>query len=65
MKAATPGTRRWLVRERWEPVAIVLIGAGLVMLMQPWSIDLYRYSFAVLLVGVAGYTVAGKLPPRE
>jgi hypothetical protein len=54
--------RRLMARERWEPASIVLIGAGLVMLMQPWSLDVYSYSFAVLLAGVAGYTVAGKLP---
>jgi hypothetical protein len=26
-----------------------------------WLLDIYSYSFAVLLAGVAGYTVAGKL----
>jgi len=55
-------TRSWLRRSRWEPASMVLIGLGLVMLMQPWSLDVYSYSFAVLLAGVAGYTVAGKLP---
>lgn len=58
-------TRRWFVRERWEAPSIALIGAGLAMLMQPWSIELYGHSFAVLLAGVAGYTVAGKLPGRD
>ncbi|MDM0105125.1 hypothetical protein QTH97_09295 [Variovorax sp. J22R24] len=57
-----PSTRNWLRRSRWEPASMVLIGLGLVMLMQPWSLDIYSYSFAVLLAGVAGYTVAGKLP---
>ena len=32
------------------------------MLMQPWSIDVYSYSFTVLLAGVIGYSIAGKLP---
>ena len=59
MKAST---NRWLRRSRWEPASMMLIGLGLVMLMQPWSLDVYSYSFAVLLAGVAGYTVAGKLP---
>ena len=45
-----------------EPASMALIGVGLAMLMQPWSLDIYSYSFAVLLAGVAGYTVAGKLP---
>ncbi len=45
-----------------EPASIALIGLGLVMLMQPWWLVLYTYSFAVLLAGVAGYSVALKLP---
>jgi len=44
-----------------EPTSIALIGLGLAMLMQPWSLWLFGHSFAVLLAGVAGYTVAGKL----
>ena len=44
---------------------MALIGLGLLMLMQPWSLDIYSWSFAVLLAGVAGYTVAGKLPARS
>jgi CO dehydrogenase/acetyl-CoA synthase delta subunit len=46
----------------WEPTSMALIGLGLLMLMQPWSIEVFSYSFAVLLAGVAGYTVSGKLP---
>lgn len=48
-------------RRVWEPTSMALIGLGLAMLMQPWSLDIYSYSFSVLLAGVAGYTVAGKL----
>lgn len=53
--------KRWFTRSRWEPASIALIGLGLAMLMQPWSLEIYSWSFAVLLAGVAGYTVAGKL----
>ena len=53
---------RWLRRARWEHGTGGLIGLGLVMLMQPWSIDVYSYGFTVLLAGVVGYTIAGKLP---
>jgi hypothetical protein len=53
--------KTWLSRACWEPASMALIGLGLLMLMQPWSIDIYGYSFGVLLAGVAGYTVAGKL----
>jgi len=53
---------RWLRRAPWEKTTITLIGVGLVMLMQPWSIEIYSHSFIVLLAGVLGYTVAVKLP---
>jgi hypothetical protein len=54
--------RRWILRSHWEPVFACLIGIGLIMLMQPWSIEVYGYSFPVFLAGVVGYSVAGKLP---
>ena len=41
---------------------MALIALGLVMLMQPFSLDVYSYSFGVLLIGVIGYSIAGKLP---
>ena len=53
---------RWLRRAPWERGTATLIGLGLVMLMQPWSIDVYSYAFSVLLAGVIGYSIAGKLP---
>ena len=54
--------RRALRRGPCEQATAGLIGLGLVMLMQPWSIDVYSYGFTVLLAGVVGYSVAGKLP---
>jgi hypothetical protein len=45
-----------------ERVSMGLIGLGLVMLMQPFSLDVFSYAFVVLLAGVAGFSVAGKLP---
>ncbi len=58
----SPPRKRWFRRGPWETGTMVLIAVGLVMLMQPVSLDLYAYSFIVLLTGVVGYTVAGKLP---
>ena len=55
-------TPRWLRRAPWEVSTSSLIGLGLVMLMQPWSIEVYSYGFTVLLAGVIGYSIAGKLP---
>ena len=49
-------------RKPWEQGTTALIGIGLVMLMQPWSLDVYSYAFTILLAGVVGYSIAGKLP---
>jgi CO dehydrogenase/acetyl-CoA synthase delta subunit len=58
-------TAPWLRRAPWERGTAALIGVGLVMLMQPWSIEVYGYAFTVLLAGVVGYSIAGKLPQGE
>lgn len=54
--------KRLFKRAPWERSTLALIGAGLVMLMQPWSIDVFSYAFTVLLAGVVGYDLSGKLP---
>jgi hypothetical protein len=54
--------RRLFQRAAWERTTAGLIGLGLVMLMQPWSLEAYSHSFIVLLAGVIGYSIAGKLP---
>jgi hypothetical protein len=53
---------RLLRRRPWERVSIALIALGALMLMQPFSLALFSYSFVVLLAGVIGYSIAGKLP---
>jgi len=52
----------WLRRAAWEPATLVTIGLGLAMLMQPFAKPLFTYSFIVLLAGVIGYSIAGKVP---
>ena len=54
--------KRLFRRKPWEQGTTALIGLGLLMLMQPWSLDVYSYAFTVLLAGVVGYSIAGKLP---
>ena len=61
MKTRKP-TPPWMRRAPWEQGTAGLIGLGLVMLMQPWSMEAYSYSFIVLLAGVIGYSIAVKLP---
>jgi hypothetical protein len=55
-------TARFFRRASWERVTTGTIGAGLFMLMQPWSLDVYSCGFTVLLAGVVGFSIAGKLP---
>ncbi|WP_426435927.1 hypothetical protein [Bradyrhizobium genosp. P] len=39
-----------------------LIGGGIFMLVQPWSIDLYSYSFITILVGTIGFMIVSHFP---
>jgi hypothetical protein len=45
-----------------ENAASAVIVAGVVMLMQPFSLTLYGWSFAVTLAGTALFLVGSKLP---
>lgn len=52
----------WLRRGILENVAIALITAGVLMLLQPFSLTLYGYSFVTTLVGVAMFSIVTKFP---
>ncbi len=39
-----------------------MIGLGIVMLMQPFSIDLFSYSFITILAGTLGFVVFSHFP---
>ncbi len=53
---------RWLRRGRLELFACAVIGAGLLMLLQPFFLILYTWSFVTTLFGVAMFTVVAKFP---
>jgi len=53
---------RWFRRGPWETFAMALIAGGIVMLVQPWSIDLYSYSFVTILAGTLGFVVVSHFP---
>jgi hypothetical protein len=53
---------RWLRRGAMETVATVVIAAGVLMLLQPFSMALYTCSFVTTLVGTALITVVSKFP---
>ncbi len=51
-----------LRRGPWEMVASLLIAIGVVMLMQPFVLSLYTYSFIVTLVGTVMFIVVSHFP---
>ena len=53
---------RWLRRGPMEMVASCLIAAGVFMLLQPFSMTLFGWSFLVTLVGTGLFTVVSKFP---
>ncbi len=53
---------RFFRRGPWENAATVLIAAGVVMLMQPVSMTLFTYSFAVILAGTVGFVIVSHFP---
>ncbi len=59
---STGGIARWFRRGPWESAAMTLITAGIVMLVQPWSIDLYGYSFVTILTGTLGFVAVSHFP---
>jgi hypothetical protein len=61
---ANPAARGWRLFRRgpWEAGAMGLIGVGVFMLMQPFSLSLYTYSFVTILAGTLGFVVVSHFP---
>tara|TARA_R110000787_G_scaffold95724_1_gene198843 strand:+ start:496 stop:708 length:213 start_codon:yes stop_codon:yes gene_type:complete len=56
---------RGLLRFRrgpWEMVATILIAFGVIMLMQPFVLGIYSYSFIVTLVGTVMFIIVSHFP---
>jgi len=53
---------KWLRRGPMENVATALIAAGVLMLLQSFSMTLYTYSFVTTLAGTAMFVVVSKFP---
>ena len=51
-----------LRRGPWEMVASVLIALGVVMLMQPFAIQIFTWSFVVTLVGTVMFIIVSHFP---
>jgi hypothetical protein len=63
-RIARPAPRwpRLLRRGSCETITMALIGAGVVMLMQPLSLILYSYSFVTILAGTLGFVIVTHFP---
>lgn len=51
-----------LRRGPWEMLASLTIAVGVVMLMQPFAMAAFTYSFAVTLVGTVSFIVVSHFP---
>jgi hypothetical protein len=58
----TSPTSRFFRRSPCEAATTVTIGTGILMMMQPFALVLYTYSFLVILLGTVGFMVASHLP---
>ena len=51
------GKRRVFRRGPWETASTVVIVVGILMLVQPFALVLYTYSFLVILAGSVAFVV--------
>jgi hypothetical protein len=53
---------RYFRRGPWEVISTVVIALGVIMLCQPFFLELYTYSFVTILAGTVMFTVVSKFP---
>jgi len=51
-----------LRRGPWEMLASILIALGVVMLMQPYVLWAYTYSFIITLIGTVMFIIVSHFP---
>ena len=49
-------------RVYWENLSTVLILVGVFMLLQPFAMWMFTYSFIVILVGTIGFIITSHFP---
>jgi hypothetical protein len=54
--------RRYFRRGPWENAAVVVIALGIVMLMQPFALSLFTWSFVTILAGTAMFVIVSHFP---
>jgi hypothetical protein len=53
---------KWARRAPMEKAACIVIALGIFMMLQPFALVLYTYSFVTTLAGVAMFTIVSKFP---
>jgi hypothetical protein len=61
MKAASRWPK-WLKRGPLEMAACAVIAIGIAMMLQPFALVLFTWSFVVTLAGVVMFTIVSKFP---
>ena len=62
MSSAKSGMRKYFRRGPWENAATVIIGIGVFMLMQPFWMLAFSWSFSVILLGTLGFVIVSHFP---
>lgn len=52
----------WLRRGPLELIACTVIGLGILMLLQPFAMVLYTWSFVTMLAGTVMFMIVSKFP---
>ena len=51
-----------LRRGPWENASAIVIGLGILLQVQPFALELYTWSFVVILGGTLGFIVTSHFP---
>ena len=54
--------RKIFRRVYWENLSTILILIGVFMLLQPFALWMFTYSFIVILVGTIGFIITSHFP---
>ena len=57
-----PAGRQWLRRGPMEMAACVVIALGIFMMLQPFALVLFTWSFVTTLAGMVMFTIVSKFP---
>jgi hypothetical protein len=54
--------KRIFRRDPWENASSIVIGLGILMMVQPFAVELYTWSFAVILAGTLAFLITSHFP---